>query len=480
MAYLENNPTKEEKMGETAKIKIVRIAPFLGGVEVEYRKNDPKGVYVKLVIKELATGETVFEEIGYCTPAALKADRLTVDVDYVAEVVLLDRDKEEIERSNARLFRCGFFPGKVIDYIHPDDQTFIRSGEFIGSPHIVRLDDGSYLAAHDVFSHDGVIGHEALCRIFASKDRGEHWKFASEIEHCTAGTLFTVKNCVYMLGNSGYVDGGGDIVLYCSKDGRTWSEPVVIAKRSKTACFRPCPMTYGVHEGRLWFYTGVYENNDNAVGVISADLNSDLTNPKSWVLSDWVHYEPEWCNGVEKWFPIMLEEGNVLVSPEGEMKILIRCNSHRYDTPVVNPENIREIVFKIDTKNPKAAPVFEKSFCFNGGLHKAYMMHDEGAERYVGMVNRITADEIWQRNVLSLVSSKDLETWQIERDLLNFEDIGWEENSWQCAVQYPSFVIEGNDAMAVVRTAINGADNFHNANAMTFHCFKNINDKYRF
>lgn len=480
MAYLEKNPTTEEKIGETAKIKIVRIAPFLGGVEVEYRKNDPAGAYVKLVVKELATGEIAFEKTEYCTPAFLKADRLLVDVDYVAEVVLLDKDMNEIAVSNARLFRSGFYPGKVIDYIHPDDRTFLRSGEFIGSPHIVKLEDGSYLASHDVFSHE-CLGHQTLCRIFVSKDLGKTWRFISEVEHCTLGIMFTVGKTVYLLGTNEVVDGGGEIVLYSSSDaGNTWSDAVVIGKRTKTKCYRTTPNRFAVHEGRIWICTGVYEDNDNAVGIISADLSKDLTKPDAWVISDYVHYQPEWVNGIDKWFPIMLEEGNVLLSPEGELKIIIRCNSHRYDTPVVNPDNVRAVMFRIDTKNPKAAPIFEKSFCFNNGLHKAYLMRDESAGRYIGMVSRITTDQIWQRNILSLVSSKDLENWHIERDLLNFEDIGWPEDAWMCAVQYPSFILEGDEAATVVRTAINGADNFHNANAMTFHRFKNLNDKYSF
>ena len=84
----------------------------------------------------------------------------------------------------------------------------------------------------------------------------------------------------------------------------------------------------------------------------------------------------------------------------------------------------------------------------------------------------MTTDCIWQRNVLSLATSKDLYKWQIERDLINLEDIGWGEDAWKCGVQYPSYFIEGNDLVSVVRTAINCVDNFHNANAMTFHRFK--------
>ena len=137
-------------------------------------------------------------------------------------------------------------------------------------------------------------------------------------------------------------------------------------------------------------------------------------------------------------------------------------------------------ILKVDKDNPAAKPEFEKTIPFNGSLHKFYIQYDMDAQRYVGLVNRMTTNQIWQRNVLSLVSSKDLNTWQIERDLINLEDINWSEDAWKCGVQYPTFFLEENEIVAVVRTAINGADSFHNANAMTFHRFKEINDKYRF
>ena len=197
-------------------------------------------------------------------------------------------------------------------------------------------------------------------------------------------------------------------------------------------------------------------------------------------MSEEQHYDEKWENVVPSWNAVMMEEGNLVVAPDGRLKMLARCNSHRFDTPITNPDNIRAFVFNIDDNNPEAKIEFEQAILFNGALHKFFIQYDENAERYVAILNRMTTDQIWQRNVLSLASSKDLYKWQIERDLLNFEDIGWAESAWECGVQYATFVLEDNEIAAVVRTAINGADNFHNANAITFHRFKDINDKYKY
>lgn len=65
----------------------------------------------------------------------------------------------------------------------------------------------------------------------------------------------------------------------------------------------------------------------------------------------------------------------------------------------------------------------------------------------------MTTNKIWQRNVLSLYSSYDLENWKVERDLINLEDAEWCESNWDSAVQYPTWLIEGEDIIAAARAA---------------------------
>lgn len=481
MAYLEDNPTVAEQLGEKVKAKIVRLAPFIDGIEIEFRKYNIKGVYSKLRVTELETKKCVFEKTEYCHLEVMKAEGLSPNRDYVAEIIIYDGKMEEIARTTPRLFRCGFFPGKVVDYIHPSDVTYMRSGEFIGSPHIVKTETGSYIASHDIFAHGENVGHQTLCRFFVSKNYGETWNYISEIERCTWGSMFRRGKTLYIVGTTENPNGGGDVVMHYSDDEAiSWSEPVILARKTKTKVFRTSPTASVIHNNRIWFYLTTYIDDDAALGTLSADLDGDLKDPANWVVSEEQKYNSDWEDVVPKWSPIMMEEGNMVVSPEGELKIIIRYNSHRYDTPVVNPENVRALMFKVNPDNPKGKVEFEKAIPFNGGLHKFYLQYDGSAQRYLGLVNRITTEQIWQRNVLSLVSSKDLYKWQVERDLVNLEDIGLSEDAWKCAVQYPSFLLDNDEVVAVVRTAINNADNFHNSNAMTFHRFKDITDKYRF
>ena len=81
---------------------------------------------------------------------------------------------------------------------------------------------------------------------------------------------------------------------------------------------------------------------------------------------------------------------------------------------------------------------------------------------------------------MSLYSSYDLESWKLERDFINLEDLEWYEDNKKSAVQYPTWFMEGDDIICVARTAMNNADTFHNSNAITFHKFKNFREMYRF
>ena len=499
MEYIENNPTDVKYSKQKGNVNIVRVSPFLDGVEIEYRSSEAKNTHIKLIVWELKTNKQVFEKIFYSDEKFLTAAGLAANIDYVAEVLICDGDMNETARSNARLFRCGLYPGKVINYIHPSDKAFAKSGEFIGSPYIIKLDNGSYIASHDIFCHDNT-GYSALCQFFISKDCGTTWNYLSEVEQCTWGTMFKNKGKLYIFGTSDIDGGGGNLNLYVSEDeGGTWSEPIVLAYKNEAVCYRTATASTWVEDNRFYKYIGVHRSVEAKTGengammrceavqgnkslgaaVISVDLDSDIENPENWTLSEEILYDSEWEGVAPQWFPIMMEEGNI-VSLNGEIKLILRCNSHRYDTPVVNPDNIKYLMFGLDKNNLKFAPVFEKAVPFNGALHKFHIQYDEEHERYLVLVNRITSDRIWQRNVLSLAESKDLEKWDFIRDLINLDDINWTEDAWECGVQYPQFFVEGDKLIAVVRTAINGADNFHNSNAVTFHEFNNIFDKYKY
>lgn len=107
-------------------------------------------------------------------------------------------------------------------------------------------------------------------------------------------------------------------------------------------------------------------------------------------------------------------------------------------------------------------------------MSKFTVRFDEVSKKYYALVNRVTTKNVSQRNILTLTSSTDLLHWKIERDLLNYEDNRWPEDDTKVGFQYPDWIFDGDDISAVSRTAINGAYNYHNANHLTFHRFRNF------
>ena len=67
------------------------------------------------------------------------------------------------------------------------------------------------------------------------------------------------------------------------------------------------------------------------------------------------------------------------------------------------------------------------------------------------------------RNTLVLTSSPDLRTWTVRRVVLHSPNVRDE------AFQYADWAFDGDDLVAAVRTAFDGARKAHDANYLTFH-----------
>jgi len=485
MIPIEKNPTVNTNLNDF-NIIISRIAPRNQGVDIEVRCSSKYKPYYKIVIKELETGITAYESNTLSTSNIFSIDRLFNNTDYTAQVTICDYDGKELEHSNIRLFQTGYFPGKIINYNHPDDLTYAFSGRYLGSPNIIRLENGTYIASHDMF---GGTGHGCYCQFFVSKNYGESWSYISSIDKLTWGNMFTIGDKIYILGVSGSPetsdDNTGDLVIHCSdNDCVSWNKATVIAKHTKEYSLRCSPTAFAEYNGRLWFYINNLCSTDKAgfqTAVASVPVDSDLMDEKNWTVTPFLKFDPNWEGAVgEPWGPCMFEEGNILLNREGELVMLLRYNSHRYDIPEADGTKIKVIMLKVNTENPAAPLAFKKIIPFNGTFSKFYIRYDEQTDLYYAMLNRMTTNKIWQRNVLSLFSSYDLEHWNVERDLINLEDLEWHEDNWHAGLQYPTWFIEGNDIIAAVRTAMNNAGSFHNANAITYHRFKNFRDKYKY
>src|SRR5437867_6686322 len=92
--------------------------------------------------------------------------------------------------------------------------------EFIGSPSLAILPDGSYVASHDLFG-PGSSGDRTV--VFASEDRGQSWSQLAEIQGQWWSTLFFHQHALYLIGTS---KENGFIVIRRSSDrGKTWTTP---------------------------------------------------------------------------------------------------------------------------------------------------------------------------------------------------------------------------------------------------------------
>src|SRR2546427_8804887 len=75
-------------------------------------------------------------------------------------------------------------PGVVIDH------SPASSGLYIGSPSILILSNGDYLASHDLFGPKSNEHISATTKIFRSADRGKTWSHLADIQGAFWSSLF--------------------------------------------------------------------------------------------------------------------------------------------------------------------------------------------------------------------------------------------------------------------------------------------------
>jgi hypothetical protein len=198
--------------------------------------------------------------------------------------------------------------------------------------------------------------------------------------------------------------------------------------------------------------------------VISAPVNADLLDAKSWRCSNILYSNPEWLGGEFRgWL-----EGNVVYDHKQKqlLNILrvgtIKGVGEEHCARVAISSNGKQISF--DT---------EKGFVpFPGGAKKFTIRYDERTGKYWTLVNNTDPEKLVikndkTRNTLSLYSSTDLLEWRRERTIIDHPDIYYH------GVQYVDWQFDGEDIVAVVRTAWEdeegNAHNQHDSNYILFH-----------
>jgi len=363
-------------------------------------------------------------------------------------------------------------PGTIIDY------SSAISGIYLGSPSIAVLNDGTYVASIDPFgSKIRKSGEPRVAKIFSSKDRGETWDFLTEVKNAFWSGLFVWKNELYLMGTTGLY---GDLAIRKSNDGgKTWTEP----NDKSTGLIRTdheyhtAPIPVVIFNGRIW--RAVEDRNPpNEWGqnfralVISAPVDSDLLKASSWTTSNRLSFDQE------KWEGYAWLEGNIVVTPDNNLVNILRADFRP------KKKHGKAAMVHISEYGEKLTFNHESGFIdFPGGSKKFTIRYDGVSEKYWTLVNYIPneyaefsnlrPDQV--RNTLALVSSNNLQNWEIEKIVFQHPDVK------NVGFQYADWLFDGSDIISVIRTAYPDhkgveAHNAHDSNYITFHRIKNFRE----
>lgn len=366
-----------------------------------------------------------------------------------------------------------------LKYQHPATRTYL------GSPSLVRVDNGDLLASHDYFGPGSPRDHEGkehLTSIYRSCDDGQTWVLVNHIAGAFWSNLFLHQGSIYLFGVSSHY---GSIVIRRSNDGgSTWTHPM----NEKTGLlfhggpykelpnYHCAPMPVLNHCRRLY---RAFEDCAPCIWgvgfralVISADENADLLDASNWRMSNALAYDPNWAP--ESWDALPCPgwlEGNMVETPDGKLWNILRFNSE----PLVD----RAAIVQVDESGQILSFDSREGFInLPGGMSKFTIRRDPQTGVYFTISNNNTdPTHPRQRNVLSLYASEDLVHWQHKRTLLKDDShLSWEDSIALVGFQYVDWQFDGEDIIYLARVAYDGAHNYHDANRITFHRIENFRD----
>jgi hypothetical protein len=361
-------------------------------------------------------------------------------------------------------------PGDIVCYEPSSSQRYI------GSPSLVTLPNGDYVASHDFFGPKSSEWQQATSRIYTSNNKGKTWRYLAEIHGAFWSSLFVHRGDLYLLGPDRH---HGTVLIRKSVDGgKTWTEPTnrengVIL----TGEFHCAPMPVVEYNGRLWRPMETAHGPVLQWGkrygamVMSAPVDSDLMNSKSWQASAPLLYDSTYNNGdFLGWL-----EGNFVVDKDNKMWNMLR---------VGNKKSIDEKAAFVEIAPDGKTLSFDPKtgfVPFDGGSKKFVVKYDTLTQKYWTLANVVPDKYRKQfpernpsgfRNVLMLQSSKDLKKWDDVKVILQHDDV------INHGFQYVDWSFEANDIIVLSRTAYfdgkSNAKNNHDANYLTFHRIENF------
>lgn len=383
-----------------------------------------------------------------------------------------------------------------------------RTLTYLGSPSVLRLEDGALLVSHDYFGLKGCPknheAEEALTSIYRSEDDGETWVNITHIMNCYWSSLFLHAGALYILGTSQQY---GSIVIRRSDDGGfTWTHPAdegsgLLFKggyHREPPNYHCAPVPIVCHQGRLY---RAFEDCDPMVwgrgfqaAVISAPQDADLLDAANWTMSNKLRFAPALIPS--EWDPAEAEapcwrEGNIVVAPDGQL-----WNIMTHEAGSI----VEEVATRLKIEDEGKTLTFDPAsgyVPFPGSKAKFTIRRDPQTGKYLSLVNNLADADVLrqmasgdlkaqghrgkhpmrQRNTLSLSVSDDLWNWRIVKTLMR-DDTGLEPvaSILLTGFQYVDWQFDGADLIYVARTAYRGTRNFHDSNQIIFRRLKNFRE----
>ena len=201
--------------------------------------------------------------------------------------------------------------------------------------------------------------------------------------------------------------------------------------------------------------------------VISVGEDDDVLDASNWVMSNKLDLNADLAPDAEGW-PELLDlnwrEGSLVVAPNGELWSMM-CVKGR-------PQVEKAAIVKVEEEGRRVSFDPETGFIdFPGAMTKFIIRRDDSTGTYWTLPSpNINPSFVNQRNVLALCSSTDLLTWNRRATLLEDDlDLSAEESAASTGFQYAGWQFAGADIPYVLRTAYDGAHNYHDSNRITFH-----------
>lgn len=335
-------------------------------------------------------------------------------------------------------------PGVVIDHQAP------ATRQYIGSPSIVILANGDYVASHDLFGPGSSSTTSAETKVFSSHDRGKTWKQTTTLKYQFWSNLFVQAGRLYLMGTSAEY---GRITIRNSEDnGATWSQ---VHYLTQDAGYHTSSMPMVIREGRIYrafeFHPAGPWGSFRAF-MMWAPADSDLTDAKNWNFSERLSF-PDDAEG-NTWL-----EGNAVLGPDGSILDVLRVDNLE-----------RAAILRLDGNRLVPQRFVE----LPGGSKKFSIRFDPVSKLYWTLANPALPGQDLSvsspgsvRNTLALFSSPDLEHWSARKIVLNNPDARLH------GFQYVDWQFDSNDLIAASRTAFDDAEgsahSYHDANFLTFH-----------